>query len=345
MESIYYVMSWLCHRRCAHCYEDRFRPYHGEELVQVVEESRANYARVIGNFPERMTYLDVEHGGEEKAGSVILAGGEILLEPVRETVLYPALRLLQDKYRERGGVKLIVQTTGDVLTAPVLKDLIERKVWMISVSGIDEYHAGLEEESAREELVQKLTEMFEEQGVRHFAPVAGEARDAAGEGPFYHFFGATPDSWIGKLWPRGRAWENELSVAGIRDNFCNRWSGGLNFLDHRHSGSEVSVDPAGNVYPCCVKTKLPVGNLLEEPLEEILERLRGNPVYEAISMGHPERMGISRGWSVERFLKESEKVLESGRVYRNLCIGCDRFHEEVLAEQPLVRIGMPAPTR
>ena len=27
------------------------------------------------------------------------------------------------------------------------------------------------------------------------------------EGPLFSFFGATPESWIGKLWPRGRAWQ------------------------------------------------------------------------------------------------------------------------------------------
>ena len=30
MDSIYYVITWLCHRTCDHCYDDRFRPYpHG----------------------------------------------------------------------------------------------------------------------------------------------------------------------------------------------------------------------------------------------------------------------------------------------------------------------------
>ena len=141
---------------------------------------------------------------------------------------------------------------------------------------------------------------------------------------------ATPDLWIGKLWPRGRARENELSTAALADNFCNRWSGGLNFLQYRHSGSEVSVEPNGNVYPCCIKTKMPIGNLLVQKLEDILEGLIGNPIYEAISMGHPERMGATKGWSVEKFLEKSKTVLASGRVYQNLCIGCDRFHEEVM---------------
>jgi hypothetical protein len=104
----------------------------------------------------------------------------------------------------------------------------------------------------------------------------------------------------------------------------------LNFLQQGYSGSEVSIDPAGNVFPCCIKTKAPVGNLLEDKLESIIDRLNGNPVYEAISMGHPERMGISHGWSVDHFLEKSKTVLPSGRVYQNLCVGCDAFHDEVL---------------
>jgi hypothetical protein len=149
-------------------------------------------------------------------------------------------------------------------------------------------------------------------------------------GPVYSFFGATPDSWIGKLWPRGRAWQNNLSQATLADNFCNRWSGGLNFLRHQFNGSEVSVEPDGAVYPCCVKTKLPIGSLLEDNLIEILESLVGVPAYEAITMGHPERMGVAYGWDEEEFLAQSRTRTPNGAPYQNLCIGCDRFHERVL---------------
>jgi sulfatase maturation enzyme AslB (radical SAM superfamily) len=150
-------------------------------------------------------------------------------------------------------------------------------------------------------------------------------------GPMYSFFGATPDAWIGKLWPRGRAWTNGLSTATIGDNFCNRWSGGLNFLNHRYSGSEVAIDANGDVFPCCMKTKLPIGNLTEEPLIDILDSLVGHPVYEAINSGHPERMGLAHGWDLEKYYAKSETVTPKQQPYRNLCIGCDKFHEEVLA--------------
>jgi len=334
VQSIYYVMTFLCHRSCAHCYEDRFHPYSGERLTRVIAESVRCHPQIIENFPERMTYLDVEDCDpdtgtpREKAGSVILAGGEILHPAVRERVLYSGLDLLHQKYGER--IRLVVQTTGDLLTEGILAELLEHHVWHVSVSGIDAHHVGLETEPARQALVERLTRMFDAQGMKPVPTDPPRVGQGSGAERHYSFFGATEDMWIGRLWPRGRALTNELSTATLRDNFCNRWSGALNFLQHRLGGSEVSVEPNGNVFPCCIKTKAPIGNLLEDKLEEILERLTGNPVYEALSMGHPERMGITFGWTVEKFIEKATVHLPSGKLYQNLCVGCDRFHEEVL---------------
>jgi hypothetical protein len=52
-------------------------------------------------------------------------------------------------------------------------------------------------------------------------------------------------------------------------------------------------------------------------------------------------MGISHGWSVEKFLDASTLRHPDGRIYRNLCLGCDRFHEEVLgaSDRDLVTIS------
>jgi hypothetical protein len=319
MESIYWVMSWLCHRTCRHCYEDRFRPYQGADLDRVVSESRANFTRIINHLPEKMTYRDE---ASERLGSVILAGGEILLDPIRESVLYPALQQIWDRYQ--GQVKLIVQTTGDVLRPAILTELLNLHVWTVSVSGMDDFHDGLERLRA------PLVRMFTEAGFELSPAVAEQAREAADGGRYYQFFGATPDLWIGKLWPRGRALLNGLSGAGMADNFCAQWSGGKGFLEVGQRGSEVSIEPNGNVFPCCLKTKVPVGNLLEEPLDAMLARLRGNPVYEAINAGEPDRMGVQHGWTPEKFREKSRILLPDGRVYENLCVGCDRFHEEVL---------------
>jgi hypothetical protein len=329
MESIYYVAAWACHRRCRHCYEDRFRPYARGELEKVLDEARANMPRIVDHLPERMTYLDrraprADGSLPEKSGRIILSGGEFLLDALRDELSYPLVERLAARYRGAGGVQVVVQTTGDLLSDAIVAALLERDVYMISVASIDDFHVGLEGADRQRAFVEQLTALFARHGMR-------EATGFEAAGPVYHFFGAQPDSWIGKLWPRGRAWENGLSTATLEDNFCNRWSGGLGFLDHAYEGSEVSIEPDGNVYPCCVKTRLPIGNLVHERLIDVLESLRGDPVYEAINAGRPERMGEAFGWDEARFVEKSRTQTPHGQPYQNLCIGCDRFHEEVLA--------------
>lgn len=335
MESIYWSITWACHRKCVHCYEDRFRPYVRKALDDVVEQTKQNWPRVVENLPLRMSYLDLEQplpgsGWQERRGRIILSGGEVLIEPVRETALYPLLEALRDRYADRGGVNVVVQTTGDLLTEKIIHELLARGVWMISVAGMDDFHVGMEG-TKRDPLQARLLQWFEAAGMIPSGLQHQTRKWHEEDGPLFSFFGATPEAWIGRLWPRGRAWKNGLSTATMADNFCNRWSGGLNFLNHRYSGSEVAIDAAGDVFPCCMKTKLPIGNLTEEPLEGILDSLVGHPAYEAINAGHPERMGLLHGWGVDTYLDKSRTVQPKGVEYGNLCVGCDRFHEEVLA--------------
>lgn len=335
MESIYWVMCWACHRKCRHCYEDRFRPYVRDDLERVIAEAERMTARVLGNLPARMTYRDLQDLGpdgrpREKIGRIILSGGESLLDGVRERVTHKVIEGLVARYRDVGGVKIVVQTTGDLLTDDIVGDLLARGVWMISVSGMDDFHAGLEGQARQEAAKARIRGILRGHGAVEAGLVTQNRSWLEAAGPLFSFFGATPDTWIGKLWPRGRSWENGLSTAGIEDNFCNRWSGGLNFLRHGFSGAEVSIDPDGAVYPCCLKTKLPIGNLAEEGLIGILDSLAEDPVYAAINAGRPERMGLAAGWSEADFRAKSCTTTPQGREYANLCIGCDRFHEEVL---------------
>jgi len=340
MESIYYVLCWACHRKCKHCYEARFRPYVRGTLRKVVDEAKRAFPRVIANLPAELRYLDLSAPSETEAGGyvarpgrIILAGGEVLVDPVREEVLYPALDAIQARYAGQ-GVRVIVQTTGDLVTPQIVDDLLSRGVWMISCAGMDDFHVGMEGEK-RVPLQDRLRAMFEAAGMRDsvLGVTVRDWTDQTSDTPVYSFFGATEDAWIGKIWPRGRAWENSLSKATIEDNFCNAWSGGLNFMRRGYSGSEVSIDPNGDVFPCCLKTAKPLGNLTEERLDDILDSLGGHPAFEAISMGHPERMGLAHGWDMARFLGESRTTKPDGEPYRNLCIGCDRFHEKVLGPE------------
>ena len=203
MQSIYYVMTFLCHRTCHHCYEDRFRPYIGNQLKSVVTQSVGNHPVIINNFPDEMTYLDLDDchpetgKPKEKVGTIILAGGEILLEPVRERVLYSGLELLHKKYG--GEVRLIVQTTGDVVTERIVDELLEHHVWHISVSGIDQHHVGLEKKEARERLVSHLTRIFQSRGMTLVPTDPAKAGQGVAGDRYFSFFGATEDSWIGPL--------------------------------------------------------------------------------------------------------------------------------------------------
>jgi hypothetical protein len=115
-------------------------------------------------------------------------------------------------------VKLVVQTTGDLVTPKIVDELLERAVWMISVSGMDDFHEGFNHER-RKQLTSKLTAMFENAGMHPSGLRAPERQWHEEEGPVFGFFGATPDAWIGKIWPRGRAGRGRPSrniIAGFR---------------------------------------------------------------------------------------------------------------------------------
>src|SRR5258705_4156993 len=183
MESIYYVAAWACHRRCRHCYEDRFRPYARGELDGVLREALHNMPRIVDHLPERMSYLDrgdprADGSLPERQGRIILSGGEFLLEALREPLSYPLVERLVARYRGAGGVKVVVQTTGDVLTDAIVAALLERGVYMISVASLDDYHVGLEGADRQRAFVEQLTGLFERHGMR-------EATEFDGAGPVF----------------------------------------------------------------------------------------------------------------------------------------------------------------
>ncbi|HEX5679274.1 MAG TPA: hypothetical protein VFX82_00485, partial [Desulfobacterales bacterium] len=106
LESIYYAISWVCRRACAHCYDERFRPYPDAEVQALTEKSRTVSAQVVANLPQTLMVTDTEDQQEDgsfrrRPGRVILSGGEVLLEPVRTRVLYPLLEMLESRYRDR----------------------------------------------------------------------------------------------------------------------------------------------------------------------------------------------------------------------------------------------------
>jgi hypothetical protein len=335
MESVYWVLTWACHRKCVHCYEDRFRPYVRDELKAVIGEGQTAWPRIIANLPDRFCFQDPKDPTKNRIGRIILAGGEVLHKPVREALFYPVLEALQKRYSPNDA-KISIQTTGDILTPKMLRDMLERGVHTIAISGMDDYHVGMEGDK-RAPLMAKIRAMMTKAGVTEVS-LGGKNADGSRidytqeDGPLFLFFGAQPASWIGEIWPRGRAWTNNLADGDISTNFCARQSGGKNFLNHTKAGSEVAIEPSGDVYPCCIKTKTPLGNLTREPLIAMLDDLAGEPALQALNLGDPASMGADQGWDIDRFHAASVTKRPDGSSYANLCIGCDAFFEAKLGK-------------
>jgi hypothetical protein len=333
MESIYWVLTWACHRRCVHCYDDRFRPYVRDELKAVIGEGQAAWPKIIENLPKRFAYEDPKDPTKQRVGRIILAGGEVLHKPVREALFYPVLEALQRRYTPQDA-KISIQTTGDILTPKMLREMLDRGVHTIAISGMDDYHVGMEGDK-RAPLMAKIRAMMGKAGVTEVS-LGGKTPDGARvdytqeNGPYFLFFGAQPASWIGEIWPRGRAWTNNLADGDISTNFCARQSGGKNFLNHTKAGSEVAIEPNGDVYPCCIKTKTPLGNLTREGLIAILDDVANEPAIRAINRGDPASMGVDDDWTQQRILDASVTKRPDGSAYANLCIGCDAFFEAKL---------------
>lgn len=330
MESLYWVLSWACHRKCVHCYDERFRPYVRGALEDVIAEGEAAFAKIIAHLPDDMSFVDAQ--GARQPGRIILAGGEVLLDGFRQRIFYPALEAIAAKWGANGSARVFIQTTGDLLTDRHVEDMLSRGVWSIAISGFDDFHVGMKG-AKREKLRAKIDAMMARHGVRETK--LGSPDRKQDDGPFYLYFGANAESWIGELWPRGRAWANGLSTATYETNFCARHSGAKNFLEMGHAGSEVSIEPNGNIYPCCLKTKAPLGNLTEEPLADILASLRGIDFFESLNRGDPEGMAEPAGMTRDDFRALSRTLTPAGKIYANPCIGCDKLFENRIG--PLLR--------
>jgi hypothetical protein len=292
MESIYWVVSRDCNQQCAHCYNDSGPGAAGLTREQVT--------RCVASLPER---------GQVPLDRIILSGGEVLVWP---ELLFGALGELRARYGD--SVKLMVQTNGDLLDGEMLDRLLAAGVRRVDVSSMDDYHPRT---TVRRR--DYLEDLFRQRGMVEAGSIA---RGLDGLDPtklplVYAFWGATPETWIGPLWPRGRARENNLSQAGPEHRFCADWSGAKGFLDYRGEGCEVNIQLA-DVYPCCPMTCRPIGSLVGETLLEILDRCARNPVFQALNAGRPEAMGESLGISEEHGWQRS---VELG----NHCLWCDEF--------------------
>ena len=86
----------------------------------------------------------------------------------------------------------------------------------------------------------------------------------------------------------------------------------------------------GDVYPCCIKAKMPLGNVTREALIPMLDDLANEPALQALNQGDPAQMGVTEGCTRAQFLAASVTKKPDGSDYANLCIGCDAYFEAKL---------------
>ena len=284
IESIYWVITHNCNLRCAHCYNES-RP--GGPTLSV-----ADAAAVLAHLPARTNRF-------------ILSGGEPLVEL---DLLLHVLDRGRAKYPE---ARIALQTNGDLLDRPMLDRLIEAGVDMFSIASYDQFHPRPDGK------FEALRDLFASAGVVD-RPVGdpGSAQIPDGE-VSYNIWGATPELWVGGIWPRGRAMKYGLAQLMPDTNFCNRWSGALGFLDDGSGQQEVSIQLT-TAYPCCPGTVEPLGDLAEESLASILARRRDNPMWAALNRGDPAAMGEHAGFDRNAALARIEAL-------GSVCLWCDEY--------------------
>ncbi len=285
MESIYWAFTHRCNQYCSHCY-NHSRP--GGPTVSAREAEA-----VIEHLPE--------------AGRLILSGGEPLTEPeILQRILLAAGR----KYG--AGFPLALQTNGDLLDEASLSRLLDSGVQHISIASQDAYHA--RRNGQRERLATLLTAS----GLIEVE--VGDPENRKPQERTFSFWGATPDLWLGGLWARGRALRNGIGRDDPEHNVCARWSGALGFLDDGSSRQEIAIQLT-SVYACCPGTVESLGDVSQEPLVDILNRHRGDPMWQALNRGDPASMGITAGVDAAYARR---RIRELG----NVCLWCDEYFRE-----------------
>ena len=109
-----------------------------------------------------------------KSTTLILAGGELLIDGVREELYYPVLDAIARRWPVNPP-RISIQTTGDVLTPDYLDAMLARGVSAIAIASIDDYHVGMKGER-KFRFMQEIRALMSSRGVQETA--IGGARDA-----------------------------------------------------------------------------------------------------------------------------------------------------------------------
>lgn len=303
IESLYWVFTQLCNDKCDHCYN-----LSGPQGERLSEEDCMN---VINNLPERIDRL-------------ILSGGEPLAERKK---LYKILDRLKERYTNQ--TQIMLQTNGDLLTEPILDQLIQRGVTRFDIASIDRYH------KHKGERLNQLAELFESRGVSGDEPEPLVKKDNYLHGfPLsWGHWGMDENLWLGGNWARGRAFQKGIWKQDPSHNFCAIHSGAIGFLTGQNEiPQEISIQ-LWKINPCCPGTKDPLGDARKERVADVLARVADHPVFQRLNEGNPFKMGETVGISEEHARKRTKEL-------KNVCLWCDEFfnnHFDMKTQQAKVQ--------
>ncbi len=296
-ESIYWVFTQLCNDECAHCYNNSGP--RGERI------STEDCLAIVANLPAQLERL-------------ILSGGEPLTERPKLHAILDAV-----KARYEGRTQVMLQTNGDLLTGPILDELVAHGVTRIDIASMDRFHKHQGERRAQ------LEELFHSRGMSgdNTKPLIEKDTYLKHESVSYGFWGANEEMWLGGNWARGRAIPNKIWLRNPEHNFCAILSGARGFLGGTELPQELSIQ-LWKINPCCPGTRYPMGDARTERVSEVLARASKSPFFRTLNQGSPWTLGEGIGITEAQ---ASERTRELG----NICLWCDEFFEKHLNPKPL----------
>jgi len=295
LESLYWVFTQLCNDQCDHCYN-----LSGPKGERISEE---DCLAIIENLPDRID-------------RIILSGGEPLAEKAK---LYTILDALRGRYGNSSQIML--QTNGDLLTGEILDILIDKGVTRFDIASIDRYH---KHQGAR---LMELADLFASRNVN------GEEKEPlVRKDNYLHafplswgFWGAGEDLWLGGNWARGRAFQKGIWKRDPEHNFCAILSGAIGFLNGAEGiPQEISIQ-LWKINPCCPGTLYPMGDARKDKVSDILKKVSGSSVFQALDKGDPLGIGESLGITREYAKKRCGEL-------GNVCLWCDEVFREKKTE-------------
>lgn len=283
---IYFITTYNCNYACEHC---SIEAGPGKKDTTI---SQNDFEKVIEHLPKTSMNLG-------------LTGGEIFT--IKDS-LYGFLDYIQfenQRRKKRGQGKLEVDLQSNGFWAKnkerrerILSELENYGIGFMDIASDDKWHR--REGGLKHAELKKIKKTIKEKNYSIKSVCRGAPNNK------------------NHLAPVGRA--KNLNINPLRMDF--NWGGeqGIYCRNSLSKYKSLTLNPKGEVFMCCVQ-KFPLrGNVIEEPLTQIVKRVRKNPRFNAINKEGIIGLATLDGWD-EEFAEEL--IIKHGE-----CGFCFRFYSD-----------------